>query len=458
MMEASTSKDQGWRAVLERFEQHSPAGVMARKVLEQALPVDWIDDVFDTHRRHQYARELLFSTIVESMTLVALGLRPSLHAAARQSENLPVSLTALYNKVNRTEPDLLEALVPGSAGRLAPVMASLGQGAILPGWTVRVLDGNHFPGTEKRIAPLRRHRGAALPAQALVVYDPDSGLALDMVAGEDAHQSERTLAGRLIGSAGPGQVWIADRHFCTKALLDGWAQTGACFIVREHINHPRLAQRGAWQNGGRVETGTVREQAITLEGHTTPWRCIELALDVPTESGDTTIRLWSNLPPDVDARQIAHAYRQRWSVEGMFGRLESVLHSEIASLGQPRAALLAFAVSILAYNVLALIARCIERAHEPAPEVSFFHLVVQIRSGYEGMMIALPPQHWTPPDDTSCGLAHQLLQLARRIRPKSIAVSKRAPKAKKPKGYVDGATARAHVATARIMAKAKLTR
>ena len=83
---------------------------MARTVLEQAFSPDWIDDVFETHRRCQYVRELLFSTVVELMTLVVLGLRPSLHAAARRSD-LPVSLTALYDKINHTEPEVLRALV-----------------------------------------------------------------------------------------------------------------------------------------------------------------------------------------------------------------------------------------------------------------------------------------------------------------------------------------------------------
>ena len=69
-----------------------------------------------------------------------------------------------------------------------------------------MLDGNHLPGTEKRIAPLRGHRVAGLPGQAVVVYDPDSGLVLDMVAGEDARQTERVLAGALLSRAGPGQV------------------------------------------------------------------------------------------------------------------------------------------------------------------------------------------------------------------------------------------------------------
>ncbi len=155
---------------------------MARLVLEQALPAGWADEVFEQHRQRQYARELLFSTVVELMTLVSLGLRPSLHAAARTMPTLPVSLGALYDKVNHTEPAILEALVRGSAERLAPVVAAVGSGTSLPGWRVRILDGNHLPASEKRLAPLREHRGAALPGQALVVYDPDSGLVTDIVA------------------------------------------------------------------------------------------------------------------------------------------------------------------------------------------------------------------------------------------------------------------------------------
>jgi hypothetical protein len=38
----------------------------------------------------------------------------------------------------------------------------------------------------------------------------------------------------------------------------------------------------------------------------------------------------------------------------MFGRLESVLKSEVSTLGYPRAALLAFGVAVMAYNTLAV--------------------------------------------------------------------------------------------------------
>ncbi len=48
-----------------------------------------------------------------------------------------------------------------SAERLAPVAAAVNSGTTLPGWHLRVLDGNHLPASEKRLAPLRGHRGTA---------------------------------------------------------------------------------------------------------------------------------------------------------------------------------------------------------------------------------------------------------------------------------------------------------
>jgi hypothetical protein len=47
-----------------------------------------VDEVFEEHRGRQYTRELLFSTVVDLMGLVALGMRPSLHAAASYHRKL----------------------------------------------------------------------------------------------------------------------------------------------------------------------------------------------------------------------------------------------------------------------------------------------------------------------------------------------------------------------------------
>lgn len=435
---------------------------MAHLALDRALPASWIDEVFQAHRQRQYPRELLFSSVVELMLLVTLGLRPSLHAAARKmAERLPVSLAALYAKVQRTEPAVLRALVQGCAERLVPLVSTLPERRSLPGWELRVFDGNHLPASEKRLAPLRGFRGAALPGHTLVVYDPDSALVCDIVACEDAHASERTGALALIERAQPQQVWIGDRHFCTQAILQGLAGRGAGFIVREHARHPKLQAVGTWSPSIPTETGSVREQAIELaeplEGAAQSWRRIEIALHTPTESGDESLVLWSSLPAEIDAATIAGLYRKRWRIEGLFGRLESVLHSEIKTLGHPRAALLGFAVAVLAYNVLALLKQLIEHAHRhthPQLEVSTYHLAVDIASDYGPMLRLLGPEHWPRANEDPLKFVAQLLRLAVRMSPKQLATSKRKPKPAQALGYVEGSLARSHVSTARVLARA----
>ncbi|WP_347911473.1 IS4 family transposase [Pseudomonas grandcourensis] len=426
---------------------------MTKLILQQAVPAEWVDQVFEEHRQRQYPRELLFSTIVELMPLVSLGLRPSLHAAARQMEGLPVTLAALYDKVSRTEPALLRALVTGSAERLAPTIKELGCSAILPGWQLRIVDGNHLPSTEKRLGALRRERGAARPGFSVVVYDPDRDQIVDLQPCEDAYASERVSVLPLLACATKGQLWMADRLYCTLPVMQACEEAGASFIIRQQSKHPRLIEEGGWQESVAIESGTVREQIIELKGGHR-WRRVELNLQTPTDSGDTVMWFWSNLPDTVSAGQIAELYRRRWSIEGMFQRLESVLDSEIESLGAPRAALLGFASAILAYNVLAVLKRSVEQAHrETLPEgweASIFHLTVQVRSGYEGMQIALPSDYLSL-QTTSETLAERLLALARNIKPKQVAKSIRGPKIAKPKEWLDGKAAHAHVSTNRVL-------
>ena len=72
---------------------------------------------------------------------------------------------------------------------------------------------------------------------------------------------------------------------------------------------------------GTAFNGQVREPRIELADAPGPWRRIELALDAPTEASESVIRLWSNLPERVEARQIAQLYRRRWSVEVVFPQM-----------------------------------------------------------------------------------------------------------------------------------------
>jgi IS4 transposase len=447
--------------VVQRFVEQTPVTVMARLTLQCALDATWIDTLFEQHRQTQYTRELLFSTTVEVMSVVAVGLQPSVHAAAKACKDLPVSITALYDKINRTEPDIVRALVQGSAERLEPVLQPMRQAApTVPGYRLRILDGNHLAASEKRLKPLRGFRGAALPGQSLVVYDPDTGLVVDLVPCEDAHCQERSLMDPLLQAAQPDELWIGDRNFCTRPILAGWHGRGSAFLVREHGRTPNPSVCTALRKIGRIATGRVWEQQVSIDddaGQPLVLRRIELQLDTPTEDGDTVIRLLTNLPSEkVDAKQAAQLYRRRWQIENLFQKIESALNSEIATLGQPRAALLAFGVAVLAHNVLAVLQTAVTAQHKLVEagkmELSAYFLALQIRAHYAGMMVAVAACTWQAFEAlTPKQLARTLLQIASKADVRQLCKHPRGPKAEKKKGYVSASQARKHVSTARVL-------
>src|SRR5204862_3448791 len=105
--------------------------------------------------------------------------------------------------------------------------------------------------------------GAALPGQSLVIYDPATEMVMDIVPCEDGHANERTLMGPVLAHAQAGELWIADRNFSTREILAGWHERGCGFVVREHGCSPCPRETGVLSRVGRVETGTVHEQAVT---------------------------------------------------------------------------------------------------------------------------------------------------------------------------------------------------
>jgi IS4 transposase len=331
---------------------------------------------------------------------------------AKACKDLPVSVQAVYDKLKRSAPALVRGLVQGSAQQLAPVWSSMrqAQAPTVRGYRLRMVDGNHLPASQKRLKPLRAFRGAALPGQSLVVYDPDLDMVVDLMPGEDGHAQERTLMPPLQAQAQPGELWIADRNFSTRNLICGWHERGAGFIVREHGVSPNPRALEAPRQAGRIATGTVFEQKVAKEDHAgqqVVLRRIRLELDEPTADGATVIVVLTNLPKSqCTARKIARLYRRRWDIENRFQRLASVRYSEVTSLGHPRAALLAFGVAVLAYNGLAVLQAAVRATHDLQAadiELSSYYLATEIKAQYTGMMTAVVALAWQVYDASPCG-------------------------------------------------------
>ena len=156
------------------FVKERPICVMARAVIERLLDAQRLNDLFAHTAERQYTRELLFSSLVQLMSEVVLGVHPTVHAAYQANKSaIGVSTTALYNKLDRLEPGVSAALVRDSAVLAEPVVKALRarHPRWLPGYQIKVLDGNHLSATEHRLKELRSTWAAPFPGQALVGLD-----------------------------------------------------------------------------------------------------------------------------------------------------------------------------------------------------------------------------------------------------------------------------------------------
>src|SRR5437764_14891729 len=126
------------------------------------------------------------------------------------------TLTAVYEKLKGTGPEVCRSLVRSTTARLLEILAAVepARPAILPGYTVMILDGNHLSGTEHRIPETRGLSQAILPGQSLVVLNADTGLVVDVVPCADAHAQEKSLLDQVLPSCSAGELWIDDRNFC----------------------------------------------------------------------------------------------------------------------------------------------------------------------------------------------------------------------------------------------------
>lgn len=152
-----------YRDVLNMFSKESPVTVMLRGTLENVFSADKLDKLFRDNARWQHQEELLFSTVVDLMGLAVAKVRPSVNAAYQhRKEQMTVTIKAVYDKLNGIETNVSRVLVGHTAERLEKIIRGM-EAAIpplLPGYRVKILDGNHLRRSERRLKPLRKINSA----------------------------------------------------------------------------------------------------------------------------------------------------------------------------------------------------------------------------------------------------------------------------------------------------------
>lgn len=427
------------KEMLAEFEKKCPETVAVRGILENCLSAEVVDEVFDVHSQNQYTRKILFSSVVEIMAAVVFGLSKSVTISCKKhKERLGASARALFAKMSRTEPAVSAALVREAYLRMAAIVDSLGSAhkPLVAGYQTRILDGNHLASTDHRIGPLRRMGGGALPGVTVVVMDRERELFHSVSLSEDAYTQERLLGLDLIGEARAGELWIGDRNFCTSANVWQLNHVKAAFLFRRHKLNVSFRTVGKLKRVGESETGTVYEQTIMIRnnfGEEFAARLIQVRLLAPTRDGETVLELITNLPQRIGAVQIADGYRNRWAIETGFAEVEKLFNSEIPALAEPRAALLVFCLSLIAWSTIGVLKAGLRKVHghdEVVDTLSMYYLVDLIECNQHAIELLGNEIDWNAEYGqlTPRQMASRITKLCARIDMAELRKNKRGPK------------------------------
>lgn len=449
--------------VFERFVKESPICVMARGLMERALASPQLDRLFDDHAERQYTKQRLFSTTVDVMASVVCRVRRSVNAAPKaKPEQIGVFIRALYDKLECLEPGISAQLVQPTAQQLEPIIRQL-KGTLPPllkGPTVQILDGNHLRKSQRRLKILRDVAAGPLPGQTVVVLEPETGLASGVIGGEDGHAQERALREQIGPDVKGGDVWIADRNFCTTTFRFGLGARRSRFILRQHGSTLRGQRQNRQRRVGRTATGVVYEQTVWREdeeGTELGVRRVTVGLDKPTRDGEKTIHRLTNLPAKIRATQVAALYLERWTIEGLFQKLTTRWRGEVNTLAYPRAALFGLCVALAASNGRATVKAAVRGAQRQArvdERLSDYDVAEELAGTYRGMMSALAEAAWQPLVELSeRDLGSGLSGIAQRVKLERYEKQVRGPKKPRPR-RTRFAKAK-HVATARLLAQEK---
>lgn len=441
--------------VFDRYCQAAPFAVLVQLVIRRFIEEEF-DELFELHRGTQYEGRLSFSDFALAVADVALGFCDNPNQAYRKhKESLGVQRSSFYDKLNRTDPGLSEAIVASSARVAKQIQDALGfvQWEALRGYRVVSVDGCHLSKSEKRLEPLRGTTSAPLPGTAVARFDLGRQLFDEVYLLEDAHAQETRVLDRVIDDLEEGDVLIGDRIYCVVDALEDLMDKSCLFAIRQHGRLKGVSQDRR-RMVGRTSSGTVHEEKLRCgkDENSPVVRRITIKLKKPTRDGDTEIHILTNLPEDVSAREIADLYLRRWEQETGFYHVKMCFNGELPAMGHPRAALLLYCMATMAYNVLQAVLSALYATHEDeqVDELSFFHISKEIASNTPGMLLILDDDAWEEVlPTTSRSLAAMMRRIAGRIDLSEYRKSRRGEKKK----YKRKSNSRSkHVATARLLA------
>ena len=254
------------------------------------------------------------------------------------------------------------------------------------GRTVKVIDGCglSMPDTaaNRRVFAYAagQRKGCGFPTGQLVgLFSLATGhLIRFVVSSWKAH--EAPLARQLVGWVNPGEVLLADRGFCSWALISLFERKGVDVVMRLH--HLRKTGTGPVQWAKPQRQGSWEKQLWSELPASLNLRVVRFRVETPgfrTEQiAVVTTLLDEAIYPDA---VIADLFRRRWQVEINFRDIKTTLGLDVLRTLTPAMIEKEIHLQAIAYNLVRLLMLEAARQHDvPPTRLSFKGTISTLRA------------------------------------------------------------------------------
>ena len=199
--------------IFEPFVNKSPVSVMARGLAERLLQPEKLDAWFESLDTAQYTRDLLFSSVFNLMSQVVCGSQKSVNAAYQAAKDeIGTSIVSVYNKLKCMDINTSANLVPDMPPmKRSPIIEQLGGTlpSLLPGYRVKLLDGNCIEASEHRLKELRNLAAGPYPANPWSFSIPRCTSPSMYFPVKMGMPKSVPYSARCLKSVAPRDVWVA---------------------------------------------------------------------------------------------------------------------------------------------------------------------------------------------------------------------------------------------------------
>jgi DDE family transposase len=348
-----------------------PLADAAWRILHFTLDDAWLLDLWDRERGRCYEDVLKFSTlarlIAEALTQHGGSGRQAFERG-RESDTLPVAISAAFDKLGNLPLPLSEKLLEEGARRLGKILPekSVVDPFPLPacweGHDVFGADGKAIKHVKRLLKPLRGLQAGILGARSSVAQNLRTGMAVGLIGDLDGEAGEAALTERLLSTmaaAAGGKPWVVvlDRLYCNLSFPRLILAAGGHFLVRYCSNthfvadEARPVQESRDARGQRIvqEWGRLGKSAGS---HALYVRRITLYL-----ADGKTISVITDLLDEAayPAEDLLATYKMRWGIERVFHQITDVFSLKNLIGTSPRAVLFQLSLCLLIYNTLQVV-------------------------------------------------------------------------------------------------------